>query len=115
MPAKAKAKVQPQTFVLDCSKPVDDGLMDAASFVRPPPQPPRLAGARRIAAASRGSLPPAPPLGRAADPVPPPFAQEKFLNDKIKVNGKDESLGTFEDEEAAARAFDQRAIATPLE
>ena len=89
MPAKAKAKVQPQTFVLDCSKPVDDGLMDAASFVRPPPQPPRLAGARRIAAASPG----APPLGRAADPVPPPFAQEKFLNDKIKVNGKVGVLG----------------------
>ena len=39
MPAanlKKNPKAASQTFILDCSKPVDDGLMDAASFVRVP-------------------------------------------------------------------------------
>ena len=37
MPAanmKKNPKAPQQTFILDCTKPVDDGLMEAASFVR---------------------------------------------------------------------------------
>lgn len=36
MPANLKRnpKAASQTFILDCTKPVDDGLMEAASFVR---------------------------------------------------------------------------------
>lgn len=60
MPAanlKKNPKAAPQTFVLDCTKPVDDGLMDAASFVRSPPvaqdfsafsQPPPAGGGTRL-------------------------------------------------------------------
>ena len=44
-PAGSKAKVKSQTFILDCSKPVEDKIMDIASF-------------------------------------------EKFLLDKVKVDGK---------------------------
>ena len=44
-PAGPKAKVKSQTFILDCSKPVEDKIMDIASF-------------------------------------------EKFLLDKVKVDGK---------------------------
>merc|ERR1711988_1987096 len=48
--AGPKAKKKAQTFVIDCSKPVDDKIMDIASF-------------------------------------------EKFLQDKIKVNGNAGALG----------------------
>ena len=34
MPSAKKAAKVSATFYLDCSKPVDDGLMDVASFVR---------------------------------------------------------------------------------
>lgn len=44
-PAGPKAKAKSQTFILDCSKPVEDKIMDIASF-------------------------------------------EKFLLDKVKVDGK---------------------------
>ncbi len=44
-PSGAKGKKKSQTFVIDCTKPVEDKIMDIASF-------------------------------------------EKFLKDKIKVNGK---------------------------
>jgi hypothetical protein len=34
MPSAKKAAKVSATFYLDCSKPVDDGTMDVASFVR---------------------------------------------------------------------------------
>ena len=42
---KIQKKKVVKKFAIDCSQPVDDGIMDAASFVRAPPHP--LAGAGR--------------------------------------------------------------------
>lgn len=85
--AKAKKSLK---YVIDCSQPVDDAIMDAASFVR----------GRRGASCSRARTPPwrhglterargRPWLCCAAACA----AQEKFLQDRIKVGGKTGNLG----------------------
>ena len=79
-------------FTVDCSQPVDDGIMDAASFVRHEPtwrahwgggihRRPTLRAVR----CGPGHL----------TPLPPPSLgpQEKFLQDRIKVSGKTGNLG----------------------
>ena len=98
-------------FTVDCSQPVDDGIMDAASFVRASAAPiPRRwvgleDGGRDDAKGptilghypALGGRPPAPLLSsRSADPPSAARAcslQEKFLQDRIKVSGKTGNLG----------------------
>lgn len=91
-------KAKSLKFTIDCTAPVDDGIMDAASFVR---------AADRARTLRRG-LPGLPPL--PADAIAPCLAlraarwcrprargataQEKFLLDKLKVNGKTGNLGS---------------------
>ena len=87
--SKKAAKAKTIKFYIDCSQPVDDGIMDAASFVRAATLP--LQPQRRF---------PPPPTPRHTSPRPalltpcPRFIpQEKFLQDKIKVGGKTGNLG----------------------
>ena len=77
-------------FTVDCSQPVDDGIMDAASFVRCRPV---TGTGHRERETDRLSV-----VGGPFDwppPTPPrPIAsQEKFLQDRIKVSGKTGNLG----------------------
>lgn len=64
-PAGPKAKVKSQTFILDCSKPVEDKIMDIASF-------------------------------------------EKFLLDKVKVDGKTGEQSELDVSSCAASSSRQR-------
>jgi len=43
---KGKKKKQVLKFTLDCTHPVEDGIMDAANFVRPPAERDRLQSTR---------------------------------------------------------------------
>ena len=106
---KITKRKQTLKFSIDCSQPVDDGIMDAASFVRASAAPiPRrwvglVDGGRDDAKGptihghySLPRRPPAPPLSsRNADPSAARACslQEKFLQDRIKVSGKTGNLG----------------------
>jgi large subunit ribosomal protein L22e len=99
-PAKAKTL----KFTIDCSQPVDDGIMDAASFVsaacararrgstRMPREHATLRAKARERARSRAAR--RRPSACTCGPPPSQPAQEKFLQDRLKVAGKTGNLGT---------------------
>ena len=87
---KVVKRKQTLKFTVDCSQPVDDGIMDAASFVRCHP----VTGTGHSASQTDRLT-----MVRSPFAWPPPISprpivsQEKFLQDRIKVSGKTGNLG----------------------
>ncbi len=83
----SKGKKSTLKFTIDCAVPVQDNILDPASFVRALRG--RAARVRpRVLCGGGGAR-----LVGGGGAHAPRAAQEKFLTDKIKVNGKAGKLG----------------------
>jgi large subunit ribosomal protein L22e len=87
---KVVKRKQTLKFTVDCSQPVDDGIMDAASFVRCRPV---TGTGHRASQTDRPIMCRGPFAGPPPTPPRPIASQEKFLQDRIKVSGKTGNLG----------------------
>ena len=70
---KIAKRKQTLKFTIDCAQPVDDGIMDAAAFVRALPSPHRHAHVTtHLARPDADSSPPPPPLSLLSGANSPP-------------------------------------------